>query len=188
MHVTSRVGRQGSIQVVLVTKPSSDNGAAFDGQLSVRLVTGNVGPCSVSLSSCFMSERRAPGSRRKRCSFRSLCTLSLPCFGTRLRTLLSKRRIRLPQFGFRAKGQRGDNGGLHLSRRAVLVLRKVRTLGPRLAGRVRMRCGCQVCMSTLAAVLLSIRGCVPAASGHLLHHVVESCGCQNCSTLRAVHH
>lgn len=188
--VTSRVCREKGgnreMGLILVSNPSSSNGAAFDGQLDVRLVTGKLGPCPVSLSGCFISQRGAPGSRGNSCSCRSLCTLSLRFFGGRLRSLLRKGRMRLPHFGFAAKEERFGNSGLGVSSGVVLVLRKVRTLGPRLAPRVPTRGGCGVCMSTLAAVLLSGRGCVPAASGHLLHHVVHSCGCHNCSTRRAV--
>lgn len=191
-HVTSRVAGQKRgkrhIGLMLVSKPSSSKGAAFDGHLDVRLVAGKLGPCPVSLSSCFIGHRSAPLSRGKRRSFRSLCTLSLPFFRGRLGRLVTKGRVRLPQFGFAAKGQRFDKGGLHVSRRAVLVLRKVRTLGPTLAPGVPTRGGCGVCISTLAAVLLSHRGCVPAASGHLLEEVVHSTGCQGCSTARAVTH
>lgn len=161
-RVTSSVCRhnrgKGQIGLMLVSNPSSSKGAAFDGQLDIRLVAGNLHPCPVSLSGCFMSHRSAPHSRGKGCSCRSLCTLSLRLFGARLRTLLHNRRIRLPHFGFGLKGGRCGNSGLHVSRRAVLVLRKVRTLGPRLAPRVPTTDGCGVCMSTLAAVSLSSRG------------------------------
>lgn len=144
--------------LILVSKPSSSKGAAFDGQLSVRLVAGNLGPCPVSLSGCFMSHRSAPLSRGNGCSCRSLCTLSLRLFGARLRTLLHNRRMRLPHCGFVLKGGRCGNSGLQVSRRAMLVLRKVRTLGPRLAPRVPTTGGFGVCISTLAAVSLSSRG------------------------------
>lgn len=148
----------GQMGLMLVTNPSSSKGAAFDGQLSVRLVAGNLGPFPVSLSGCFMSHRRAPLSRGKGCSCRSLCTLSLRLFGRRLRTLLHNRRMRLPHFGFSLNGGRCGNSGLGVRSGAVLVLRNVRTLGPRLAPRVPTRQGFGVCISTLAAVSLSSRG------------------------------
>lgn len=158
--VTRRVTTHcsGNIHVILVSKPSSSKGAAFYGQLRIRLVAGLVRPIKLSLSSCFLGHRSAPGSRSNRCSFRSLCTLSLPCFGDRLRGLLSNRRVRIPDFGFRANHHIFGKGGLGVRGGSILIVRNVRTLGPRLASVVRSYCGCQVCMSILASVSLSGRG------------------------------
>lgn len=145
-------------------------------------------PIPVSLSSCFISHRGAPLSTRNSCSCRSLCTLGLRLFGGRLLRLFTNRRIRLPHCGFRANHDRVDNGHVHVRPGSILIIRNVRTLGPRLATRMSRRLGCHICTSTLAAVLLSRRGCVPAASGQLLHHVIHSFGCHNYSTHSAVHH
>lgn len=149
---------------------------------------GKLGPLRVSLSSCFISESGAPGSRGNSFSFRDVCTLGLSLLGRRFGTLFHNRRIRLPGCSFPSNGDIGDKGGLGLRPGGILIMRKVRTLGPRLATRIPRRRVFHICTSTLAAVLLSGRGCVPAASGHLLHHVVHSCGCENMSTRRAVHH
>ncbi len=62
-RVTSAVINHPRDHFMLVSKPSSSNGAAFSGQLDIRLVIGNVGPVVLSLSGCFIGHRSAPHSR-----------------------------------------------------------------------------------------------------------------------------
>lgn len=171
---------------ILVTKPSSSNGAAFSRHLSVRLEMGKLRPRPVSMSGCFMSQRGAPGSRSKGCGFRYVRTVSIRGFGRSVDGLLTNRRICLPIFSFGDNGQGFRAGPGGLNRGSVLMVRKVRYLGPGLARRLYSSQGFEVCVDTLARLGVSRRGQVPSASKHLVQELIESTEAEKTSTAGAV--
>ncbi|MCL1917369.1 MAG: nucleoside kinase [Peptococcaceae bacterium] len=119
-----------TVQVVLVSGPSSAGKTTFTRRLATQLRVNGLKPLSISLDDYFVDREKTPLDATGHYDFDSLGAIDLDLLNDNLNSLISGEEVELPKFNF-ASGQREPFGHyMRMDPSHVLILEGIHALNP----------------------------------------------------------
>ena len=172
-EIDRRYHSEDSLQVVLITGPSSSGKTTFCKRLSIQLKACGLRPMSMSTDDYFVNRVETPKFPDGSYDFDNFDTVDHKLMESDIMKLLSGREVEVPEFNF-VTGLREYKGKkLKLGEGRILLIEGIHALNPGLTSQIPDHAKFKIFINTLTGTLLDDHNSIPTSDNRLLRRIVR---------------